>query len=82
MKLNDKLYDFLKYLAIIGLPAFEVFIPIVFNIWGIPYGDEIAKTLNALAVLIGSLLCISVISYNGAKAKANEIVDENKEDLG
>ena len=73
--MSNRMYDVLKYLAIIGLPAFEVFIPIVFNIWGIPYGDQISQTLNAIAVLIGSLLCVSSISYN----KAQKVADNNKE---
>ena len=65
--LSNKTYDVLKYLAIIGIPAFKQFIPTVFAIWNIPYGQEIANTLNALAVLIGALLCVSTITYNMSK---------------
>lgn len=68
MKLPDKTYDVLKYLAIICLPALEKFIPSVFNTWGIPYGEPIAKTINDIAILIGALICVSVISYNKTKS--------------
>ena len=67
--LPDKVYEVLKYLCIIAFPALEEFIPKLFSIWNIPLGDEIAKTLNAIAVLIGSLICVSVIGYNAQKKK-------------
>ena len=79
MKLPDTLYDWLKYLAIIGLPAFEVAIPKLFEIWGIPYGEQIGATLNVVAVLLGSLLVTSTIHYNAEQKRLAEIVDYNEE---
>lgn len=79
MKLNNKVYDVLKYLAIIGLPAFEVAIPKLFEIWNIPYGAEIGATLNVVAVLLGSLLVTSTIQYNAEQKRLAEIVDYNEE---
>lgn len=75
MKLPDKIYDVLKYLCIIALPALEEFIPKFFEIWNISYGPEIARSLNAIAVLIGALICVSIIKYNSDK----NVVDSNKE---
>lgn len=79
MRLPDTLYDWLKYLAIIGLPAFEVAIPKLFEIWSIPYGAEIGATLNVVAVLLGSLLVTSTIKYNAEQKKLAEVVDYNEE---
>jgi len=79
MKLNNKVYDVLKYIAIIGLPAFEVAIPKLFEIWGIPYGEQIGATLNVIAVLLGSLLVTSTIQYNAEQKKLAEVVDYNEE---
>lgn len=70
MKINDKLYDVLKWVAILLLPALSTFIAYVFPLWGIPYGDEIAKTLTALGVFLGAILGLSTIQYK--KEKANE----------
>lgn len=67
--LPNWLYDLLKYLCIIAFPALEEFIPRLFNIWGWMNGDKIAETLNAVAVLIGALICVSVIQYANAKAQ-------------
>ena len=79
MKLNNKVYDVLKYIAIIGLPAFEVAIPKLFEIWGIPYGQQIGDTLNVIAVLLGSLLVTSTIQYNAEQKKLAEVIDYNEE---
>lgn len=67
MKLPDNVYDALKYLCIIAFPALEEFIPKFFEIWKLPYGAEISRSLNAIAVLIGALICVSVINYNKTK---------------
>lgn len=64
MKLPNKVYDVLKWCAIVAFPAFEVFIPRLFEIWGFPLGEQIANTIAAVAILIGSLLCISSVTYN------------------
>lgn len=74
--MSNKLYDILKWLAIIGLPSLKVAIEPLFNIWGIPYGKEIADTLNILAVLLGSLLATSTIQYH---VNNKGIIDNNKE---
>ena len=61
---NDKIYNILKYVAMIALPALALFIQTVFSIWGIPYGEQISATIVALNALLGALLGISTIAYN------------------
>jgi len=61
--MNNKLYDFLKWVAILFLPALSTLISVVFKIWNIPYGDEIAQTITALGVFLGAILGISSIQY-------------------
>lgn len=61
---NDKLYNILKYCAMIALPALALFVQTVFNIWGIPYADQISATIIAVNALLGALLGISTIGYN------------------
>jgi hypothetical protein len=66
--MNNKLYDVLKWVAILFLPALSTLISVVFKIWNIPYGDEIAQTITALGVFLGAILGISSIQYK----KGNE----------
>ena len=63
--LNDKWFDWLKWIAIVCLPALSTFIVVIGRIWG--WGDiasMIAQTITAVAVLLGALLGISTIQYN------------------
>lgn len=71
MKLNDKLYDVLKWICLICLPALAVLYACLAKIWGLPYGAEIPATINAVAVFIGALIGISQININ-KEVKSNE----------
>ena len=66
--LPDAVYDILKWIAIIALPAFCVFYERIGVIWGLPYTQEICGTLDAASVLLGALLCVSAIQYASGKA--------------
>lgn len=63
MKLNDKVYDILKWVAIIVLPALATLVTVVFKVWNIPYGDEIAQTITAVATFLGAVLMVSTAQY-------------------
>ena len=73
MLLPNWLYDLLKWLAIICLPAFKIAIPKLFEVWHWPLGDEIAQTLDIVAVLIGTLIGVSCATYNATPD--NRVVD-------
>lgn len=62
--LNDKLYDVLKWVAILFLPALAILIKTVFAIWQIPLGDQISATIIALQVFLGAILGVSSLNYN------------------
>ena len=64
MKLNNKLYNWLKWICLICLPALAVLYYTLSKIWGLPFGAEIPATINAVAVFIGALIGISQINYN------------------
>ena len=63
MKLPDKWYDVLKWIALICLPALATFYVALSGVWGWPYADEVAKTATAICTLIGALIGISTASY-------------------
>lgn len=64
MKLPNKVYNILKWVCLIALPAISVFYFAIAKIWDLPYQSEIPATINAVAVLIGSLIGISQLNYN------------------
>ena len=67
MKLNNKVYDILKWVALICLPALATFISAIFPIWGLANADKIVVTINAIGLFIGALIGISSSTYNSEK---------------
>ena len=61
MVLSDKVYNVLKWIAQIALPALGTLYFGLSSIWGLPYGEEIGGTIVALDTFLGVLLqrCIS-----------------------
>ena len=61
---SEKVYNWLKWISIICLPALSSFIVVISKIWGwADLGNMIAQTITAVAVLLGALLGISHIQY-------------------
>lgn len=71
MKLPDKIYNILKWVTMIVLPALATAYVGLAAIWGWPYADEVAKTTAVICTLLGSLLGISTAQYNKDKAGGN-----------
>lgn len=67
MKLSNETYDKLKWIAQIGLPALTTLYVAVGGIWGLAYVKEVAGTLSAVDLCLGTLLGISSNSYNKEK---------------
>jgi len=63
MKMPNKVYDILKFIAQIVLPAIATFYVTIAGIWGLPLGDEISRTVMAVDTLLGAILMISSSQY-------------------
>lgn len=63
MKLKNKTYDVLKYVAQIVLPAVGTLYFALASIWGLPYGEQIVGTITAIDTFLGVLLGISTNKY-------------------
>ena len=61
--MSNKLYDILKYIAQIGLPAGATLYYALSAIWGLPYGEQIVGTITAVDTFLGTLLMISSSAY-------------------
>jgi hypothetical protein len=66
-KLSDKAYNILKWMALVFLPAAGTLYGTLSDIWGIPFGDEIARTVVAVEFFLGAILGISTIQYKKNK---------------
>ena len=69
MKLNNKVYDVLKWIAMYLLPAFGTLYFALAGIWGFPYGEQIVGTVTALDTFLGVILGISSAQYKKDKGE-------------
>lgn len=72
MKMSDKVYDVLKWIAQYLLPALGTLYFALAGIWGLPYGEEIVGTITAVDTFLGVLLGIASATYHKAKQKDGE----------
>lgn len=63
MKLNNKVYDTLKWIAQYLLPALGTLYFALAGIWGFPYGEQVVGTITAVDIFIGVILGISTMQY-------------------
>ena len=66
MKMTNKVYDILKWIAQYFLPAIGTLYFALAGIWGLPYGEQIVGTITAVDTFLGVLLGISSAQYNKA----------------
>lgn len=64
MKINNKTYDVLKWIAQYLLPAIGTLYFALAGIWGLPYGEQVVGTITAVDTFLGIILGISTATYN------------------
>ena len=65
--LPDRVYDVLKWVALIVLPALATLVQVLGPVWGWAWADSAATIISAVALTIGV-----VIGANALKAKASK----------
>lgn len=74
MKLSNKAYDILKWVAMIVLPALATLYFTLAGVWGFPYGEEVVASITAVNTFLGVVIGISNSNYN--KTTLVEIIDK------
>lgn len=67
MKMSNRVYDILKWIAMYLLPAAGTLYFALSGIWGLPYGEQIVGTITAVDTFLGVLLGISTAQYKKAE---------------
>lgn len=62
--MSDKVYNVLKWITMIVLPACGTFYFAIASIWNLPYAEQIVGTIAAVTTLLGALIGISTSNYN------------------
>ena len=71
MKLSNRTYDILKWIALVVIPASATLVLTVGKIWGLPFVTEIPATIMAVDTLMGAILHISAKEYNKENQSGN-----------
>lgn len=79
MVLNDKVYNVLKWLGLVVMPAIAVLVKAVFPVWGLPYADAIATTSSAIGLFIGTIIGVSQMNLKPELDAEPEFIDEAEE---
>ena len=66
LQLNDRVYDALKWLCLIALPASAVLYTALAGLWGLPRAQEVSGTLAAVGAFLGTLIGVSSAGYGKA----------------
>ena len=72
MVFPDKVYNILKWVCMICLPAIATLWFTLGKIWGFPYLAEVEGTIVAIDTFLGALIGVSTIAYNN-----NKKIEEN-----
>ena len=63
MKLSNKTFDVLKWIAIYLIPALCTLILAIGKIWELPYYVQIGATVSAIGVFLAAIMGLSSRSY-------------------
>lgn len=77
--LSDKTYNFLKWFALIALPALGTLYFILSAALGLPYGEKVMGVVSAVMTFLGILLGISTSSYNRSSAFDGSMIVNNND---
>ena len=64
MKLSNKNFDRLKWVAMYLLPAIGTLYFTIASIWHLPYAEQVVGTITALDTFLALVLGISTNTYN------------------
>ena len=79
MKLKDGIYDVLKWLALVVLPAAAMFYSSLAEAWGWAYAEQITQTIVALQLFLGAIIGVSTATYYADKSKSISYEEEQPE---
>ena len=63
MKVSNKTYDILKWVALVVIPASATLVLTVGKIWGLPYYDNIGASISAIGLFIAAIIGVSTKGF-------------------
>lgn len=79
MRMSNETYDFLKWIALIVVPAACTLITALGEVWNIGIAPAIAGTVGAVGTFLGA--CLMVSSSNYTPVKYDDDADFVRDDI-
>lgn len=70
--MSNKVYNVLKYISVIVVPALVLLVNTIGQIWNLGHTTEISATISAIGVFLGALIQISSAKYNKAQNNTDD----------
>ena len=70
--MSNRLFDILRTLCEIVIPAIGTLYFALAKIWALPYGTEIVGTCAAIATFLGALIGVNRASYNAGDKEEDD----------
>ena len=64
MKMSNTVYDIIKWIALILLPAIGTLYFALASIWSLPCAEQVVGTITAVDTFLGALLGIASAQYS------------------
>ncbi len=61
--MSNKVYDVLKWIALVALPALGTLYFALAGIWDLPWAEQVVGTVTAVDTFLGVILGISSMHY-------------------
>ena len=84
MKITNRTYDILKWVALVVIPASATLVLTVGKIWGLPYYDNIGATISAIGLFIAAIIGVSTKGFYEIEpmdVDGLEYIDDEDEDV-
>ena len=78
INLSNQVYNILKWISMVMLPAVATLYLALSNVWGLPFGGEVSATIMAIVVFIGLFLQINSAQYLIEQAFFKEVESLSK----
>lgn len=79
---SGKVYDRLKWVTMIVLPALGTFYFAIAGVWGLPNPEAVVATNMALVTLLGVVLGVSTKAYNASDAPFDGVIEIAEDENG
>ena len=77
---SEKVYDFIKYVCVIGIPAVSTFILGLGQVFDWTWCEPCSIVLILVQTLLGALFCVDCVGYSKSELAATQAVADEDED--